>query len=215
MKPALSPSDQSTPQITRRAAVRWMVAAAATISVLNFDAFGVPGLPTRIGTDPNLRKKIIPWERQLTEVEMKATAALCDVILPADDRGPAATAVGVHEFINEWVSAPYPAQEQDLSIIRDGLAWLDKESMRRFDKVFAELAPEQKTAICDEICFLETARPELQPAATFFTKFRVLAAGGYYTTAEGMRDIGYVGNVALAEFPGPPPEVLRHLGLQA
>jgi hypothetical protein len=213
MKPALSSPIDSAPRITRRAAVRWMVAAAATISVLDFDAFGIPGLPTRIGTDPNLRKKIIPWERQLTAGEMRATAALCDIILPADDRGPAATTVGVHEFIDEWVSAPYPAQEQDLAIVREGLAWLDKESTRRFEKVFAELTPEQKTAICDEICFLETARPELQQAATFFTKFRVLATGGYYTTAEGMRDIGYVGNVALAEFPGPPPEVLRHLGL--
>ena len=28
-----------------------------------------------------------------------------------------------------------------------------------------------------------------------------------------MKDIGYVGNVALASFDGPPPEVLKHLGL--
>ena len=28
-----------------------------------------------------------------------------------------------------------------------------------------------------------------------------------------MKDIGYMGNVALATFPGPPPEVLKQLGL--
>jgi hypothetical protein len=29
-----------------------------------------------------------------------------------------------------------------------------------------------------------------------------------------MRDLGYVGNVALARFDGPPPEVLRKVGLE-
>lgn len=202
-----------TPKISRRAAVRWIVAAAATISALDFDAFGVPGLPTRIGTDPNLKKKIVPWDRTLSEAEMKATGALCDVIIPKDARGPAATEVGVHEFINEWVSAPYPAQEQDLAIVRQGLEWLDREAQRRFSKVFAEIGGEQKAAICDEICSMESAKPEHQKAAEFFAKFRNLACGGYYTTAEGMKDLGYIGNVAIAEFPGPPPEVLRHLGL--
>jgi hypothetical protein len=28
-----------------------------------------------------------------------------------------------------------------------------------------------------------------------------------------MRDLQYVGNVALPKFAGPPPEVLKHLGL--
>jgi hypothetical protein len=68
-------------KISRRAAVQWMLSAAATISVLDFNAFGVPGLPTRIGTDPDLKKKIIPWERTLTEAELKTAASLCDVII--------------------------------------------------------------------------------------------------------------------------------------
>ena len=55
--------------------------------------------------------------------------------------------------------------------------------------------------------------PEFATASQFFKKFRDLTAGGYYTTPEGMKDIGYVGNVPLATFDGPPPEVLRKLGL--
>ena len=81
--------------LSRREAVARMLAAAATISLLDFQAFGVPGLPTSIGTDPNLRAKIIPWERVLSEAEMKTVTALCDVIIPADDKSPAASAVGV------------------------------------------------------------------------------------------------------------------------
>ena len=57
------------------------------------------------------------------------------------------------------------------------------------------------------------ATPEFQPAARFFKRFRDLTAGGFYTTPEGMKDIGYTGNVPLPEFAGPPPEVLAKLGL--
>ncbi len=47
----------------------------------------------------------------------------------------------------------------------------------------------------------------------FFKLFRDRAAGGCYSTPEGWKAIGYVGNLPMAEFPGPPPEVLKHLGL--
>ena len=43
--------------------------------------------------------------------------------------------------------------------------------------------------------------------------FRNLTASGVYTTSQGMNDLGYIGNVALPRFDGPPPEVLEHLGL--
>ena len=38
-------------------------------------------------------------------------------------------------------------------------------------------------------------------------------AGGYYSTREGWQAIGYVGNVALGAFAGPPREVRERLGL--
>jgi hypothetical protein len=192
-----------------------MFAAAATVSVLNFQAFGIPGLPTGIGTDPNLHKKIIPWPRVLTEGELKTVIVLCDVIIPADEKSPAASAVGVPDFINEWVSAPYAQQMEDLAQVRRGLRWLDQESDKRFGggKKFAELDDAQKQQICDDICFIPRAKPEHKEAAEFFTKFRNLTAGGFYTTPEGWKDLGYQGNVPLPEFPGPPPEVLKHLGL--
>ena len=36
---------------------------------------------------------------------------------------------------------------------------------------------------------------------------------GFYTTPAGMKDIGFIGNVALAKFPDPPKEALAKLGL--
>ena len=75
------------------------------------------------------------------------------------------------------------------------------------------LVARQKTAICDDICYAPNAKPEFRQAAQFFRKFRDLTSGGYYSTPEGMKDIGYVGNVAMEKFEGPPPEVLKQLGL--
>ena len=37
--------------------------------------------------------------------------------------------------------------------------------------------------------------------------------GGYYTTDIGAKDLGYVGNYAMQTFDGPPPEVLKQLGI--
>jgi hypothetical protein len=56
-------------------------------------------------------------------------------------------------------------------------------------------------------------KKEHKPGQDFFKRFRHLAAGGYYTTPQGMRELGYVGNTPSANFDGPTPEALKHLGL--
>ena len=116
-------------------------------------------------------------------------------------------------MVDEWVSAPYPAQQADRPIIIDGLAWIETESSKRFGTLFGELREEQKRAICDDICFVDKAQPGFVKAAKFFSRYRDLTAGGFYTTPQGRQDLGYVGNVALPRFDGPPPEVLRKVGL--
>ena len=56
-------------------------------------------------------------------------------------------------------------------------------------------------------------KPEHKKAATFFKRFRDLTAGGYFTTPEGSKALGYVGNMPSATFEGPPVEALKHVGL--
>ncbi len=205
----------------RREAIKWMLTAAAAVGFLRTRAPGA-GLPPMgpiphgYGTDPDLLKVYAAgdvWPLTFDAAQRRTAAALCDTILPADSGGPAASAVRVHEFIDEWISAPYPGHADDRKIVIEGLAWLDAESRRRFGNGFAALIVRQKQAICDDIRHEPEARPEFKAAARFFTLFRDLSAGGYYTTPEGMRDIGYVGNVALGRYDGPPPEVLQRLGL--
>lgn len=164
-------------------------------------------------TDPDLLSPEIPWDFVLTDDEMRTVGALCDVILPADDRSPSATEVGAHVFVNEWVSAPYEANREDLVLVRGGVAWLDVEASRRFGAPFADLGAEEVRAICDDIRHLPSARPEHRAAARFFDKVRDLASTGFWTTEEGMADLGYLGNRPLGSWEGPPREVVERLGL--
>jgi len=200
----------------RRQAIKWMLAATATISVLDAQSFGVGGPATGYGTDPNLMEVYKPgglWPLTFTPPQRRAVAALCDVILPSDERSPSASHLKVHDFIDEWISAPYPKQREDRQQILEGLAWLETESKRLFDKPFAELSEVQKRQICDRICSVEKCPLDLNNAARFFAKFRILTMGGFYTTPEGMKDLQYLGNVPLTHFDGPPPEVLGYLKL--
>jgi hypothetical protein len=168
------------------------------------------------GTDPNLVADWQPggpWPLTLTEEARQTTRALVDLIIPADEHSPAASAVGVVDFIDEWISAPYPTQRADRMLVLMGLAFVDGEAKRRFSKSFAEISDVQRSAIADDICSVAKARPVFAAAAKSFAKIRDLTAGGFYTTPVGMKDIGYVGNVPLATFDGPPPEALKKAGL--
>lgn len=168
------------------------------------------------GGDPNLLKVYEPgdlWPLTFTDAQRKTASVLADLIIPKDRLGPAASEVGVPAMIDEWISAPYPEQQADRPIVLQGLAWLDAEAQKRFGKPFAQLEATQHHAICDDICFTETAKPPFREAAEFFSKFRSICAGAYYATPAGFQAIGYVGNVPLEKFDGPPPEVLQRLGV--
>lgn len=196
--------------LSRREALRRILAASALASALDITAFAADDI-RGIGADPNLLKKEIPWPRVLTEAEKKIVTALGDIIVPADQYGPAASAVGVPDFIDEWVSAPYEEQRKDLQTIRAGLAWIDGEAKQRFGKGFAECDAAQQTAIVEDI--VKDGTPAKKAGGSFFKLFRDRVAGGYFSTQEGWAAIGYTGNVPLAEFPGPTPEALKHVGL--
>jgi hypothetical protein len=202
----------------RRTALKWMMAAAASTALVPHLARGQARTPAAkpYGTDPDLMRHYKPgdvWPLTFTDAQRLTAAALCDVIIPADTESPAASAVGVVDFLDEWISAPYPDQREDREIILPGLAWIEEESVKRFGGGFAGLTDAQKTAICDDICHAAKAKPEFKKPARFFAMYRDLTAGGFYTTPQGRKDLRFIGNMPLATFDGPPPEVLRQAGL--
>jgi hypothetical protein len=76
-----------------------------------------------------------------------------------------------------------------------------------------EIATQQVRQICDDICFVPRAKPELLEAARFFARYRDLTTGGFYTSPQGRADLRYIGNTPLPRFDGPPLEVLKKVGL--
>jgi len=176
-----------------------------------------PAHPTRYSLhDPDYSKPYsVPWEKMMSADELKATTLLADIILPKDANGPAASEVGVPDFINEWISAPYEAQHDDSEIIRGGLGWLNTESFRRFDKGFADLAAAQQIQIVDDIRDASKVKPRHRAGARFFKKFRQLCLGGYYTHSATWKQLGYIGNISMGgPFPGVPAEIIKRLGLE-
>lgn len=212
-----APNDPS--RLSRREALQWVIAAGAAISLPSFPAFAEEAAPVTgkpYGTDPVLNRTYKAgdlWPLTLAAGQRRTVTVLADLILPADDRSPAASAVGVPDFIDEWISAPYATQAKDRETVLEGLKWLEAESEKRFQKPFAELSVEQQSKIADDIAWLPRAKPEHANAAKFFATFRNLVTSGFYTTPVGMKDVGFTGNVALARFPDAPKEALEKLGL--
>ncbi|MBS0417749.1 MAG: gluconate 2-dehydrogenase subunit 3 family protein [Proteobacteria bacterium] len=209
-------------RIDRRTTIRWVLAASAAVPMAKSRALHAltatePGASAQgYGTDPALQKTYAPgelWPLTFTPTQRKTAAALCDLIIPADAHSPSASAVGVVDFIDEWVSAPYPALREDRRRILAGFEWLDAESGRRAATSFAALTPAHQSAICEDICSLKKAAQARIEVARFFALYRDLTAGGFYSSAAGRADLQYMGNVPLRRFDGPPQEVLKAVGL--
>ena len=97
--------------------------------------------------------------------------------------------------------------------MRGGLAWMDRESKRRYQRPFLQLAAAEQSAILDDIAWPARARPELGHGVSFFSRFRDMVASGFWSSQVGVRDLQYVGNVPVPVWNGCPPEALRKLGV--
>lgn len=76
------------------------------------------------------------------------------------------------------------------AIVRSGLAALQQLSLDQYGHKFLELEPSQQT---DLVSLISNA--ELDSAARkFFETTRTEAARGYYTSAQGLKDLDYKGN---------------------
>ena len=194
-------------ELDRRTAIKWVLAASAALRLpsASFDALAAAPAAQGYGKDPNLMKVYAAgdlWPLTLSKEQRVTASALCDLIIPADDTSPAASSVGVVDFLDEWISAPYPEHAEDRKTIVDALSKVEGEAQRRFKTTFAKLSTQQMSTIADA----SVNEP-------FFKRYRELTAGGFYTTPVGVRDLKYVGNVALESFDGPTPDVLKRLGL--
>jgi len=200
----------------RRTSIKWVLAASAAwpLSAQHAARADSTSAARGYGTDPSLLAVYQPgelWPLSFTAPQRRLAGILADIIIPADEHSPSASSVGVVEFIDEWVSAPYPASQRDRPVVLGGFVWLNDEAARRFGKGFSDLAATEQRGICDDIC--DESSSKWRDAARFFALYRDLTAGGFYSTPVGRKDLGYIGNVPLASFDGPPRELLKKLNL--
>jgi hypothetical protein len=202
----------------RRTTLKWLIAARVAWPLRGYAGVAsVPAPAAGYGSDPDLLASYARgqlWPLTMTARQRELAAVLSDVIIPADERSPSASAVGVVSFIDEWVSAPYPEQRQDRALILDGLAAIDARSLRVLGRSFDVISATERQGLCDPICDPALAVPADAEGARFFARYRELTAGAFYSTPEGRRDLNYIGNVPRTSFPPPPPELLRRLGLE-
>lgn len=202
--------------VDRRVTLKWLFAAMAASGAPLHGAYAAPpaawpeGAAPPVtgpgyGTDPPLLEPVLPWPKTLSAEQLRTAAAVADTILPAEGRWPAPSAVGVHDFIDEWVSAPYPEQVRDRAVVLNGLAWLDGEARARHGSSYAKLGEGERAAI-----LLDAAK--MPKGGAFVERMKFLTTGAYYTSETGVEELGYIGNVALeGDYPGPTPEALAHL----
>ncbi len=159
---------------------------------------------------PGLMKEEV---KQLEEVnsytfftphEMQTITILADIIIPKDEVSGSASDAKVPDFI-EFIVKDKPEHQVPL---RGGLKWLDMTCLSRYQKAFTECDQKQQMEIVDEIAWPKKAKPEMGQGVSFFNLMRNLTATGFYTTAIGVKDIGYIGNTP-NQWNGVPEDVLK------
>jgi gluconate 2-dehydrogenase gamma chain len=144
-----------------------------------------------------------------TVKELALVRTLADIVIPKDERSGSAGDAGVPEFM-DFMMIDQPARQVAM---RGGLAWLDVECQRRFDKTFLDCAGAERTAVLDDIAWPATAKPAFAHGVAFFTSFRDLTAAGFWTTRMGIDDLQYMGNRSVARWNGCPDAALKKLGV--
>lgn len=128
---------------------------------------------------------------------------LCDTIIPKDETSGGAVEAGAPEFIDLLTSE----NEEYQGTFGGGLMWLDNFCVDHYEHAFLECSAAQQKEVLDLIAYRKNAKsnPELSQGIAFFAKLRNMTCDGFYTSKIGIEDLKYIGNTALAEFPGCPP----------
>ncbi len=143
-----------------------------------------------------------------TPDEMATITVLGDIIIPRDEVSGSASDAKVPDFI-EFIVKDMPDHQTPM---RGGLRWLDIQCLKRYEKSFRDCTSQQQMEMVDLIAWPEKAKPEMAQGVAFFNLMRNLTATGFYTTAMGYKDVGYIGNVPNF-WNGVPPDVLKQYNL--
>jgi hypothetical protein len=206
-------ADGGEPGVSRRDVVK-MLGVAPIAGVLEWSGADVERASKFVGalTENEATQQFAP--KFFTPAELRTVRVLVDYVIPRDARSGSATDAKVPEFMDFMYSDPEVNTSQgNKTALRNGLAWLDTESNKRFSKTFVAATDAQRRQILDDIAWPRRARPEMSDGVTFFNRFRDLTASGFYSSAIGWKDVQYIGNVARPSWNGCPEPALKKLGV--
>lgn len=162
----------------------------------------------------------------LSAHEYATVTRLSELVIPADEKSGSAVDAGAPPFIDLLCS-----QNEQLAVIfTGGISWLDAEMRRRAGKEFVTATAAEQTAMLDTIVAAErtvreqgaeealfarapqykgfstyTVKPgtDLAPGVRFFDWARKLIVDAYYTSPIGIKDVNYIGNLAISKYEVP------------
>jgi len=141
--------------------------------------------------------------QSFSATEFRTLERLTDLIIPVENGAPGALAAGCAA----WIDMISSENDQLKKIYKDGFAWVDGAMKTRGAASFVEAAPEQQTALLDEIAYRRNQSPELNPGIEFFTWARRMTVDAFYTSEIGITDIDYRGNRPMGSYPEPTEQI--------
>jgi gluconate 2-dehydrogenase gamma chain len=196
--------------ITRRQALRIVTAAPAAAALVWTHAEAEEAHAHAEQARTAATQTTTPFKPAFfTDHEYATVVVLVDLIIPRDDRSGSATDAGVPEFM-DFMMIDQPARQVAM---RGGLAMVDRLAEARFDKHFVSCGDGERRQVLDEIAYTAAPDTGLKREIAFFSSFRDLTAGGFWSSKMGVADLQYQGNVFVREWKGCPDEALKKLGV--
>jgi len=186
----------------RQFLAKWLPSASISLAApKSDDLVSMPGM--HHGPPPEEPAK--PYAPQFFKPsEFETVEILAEMIIPTDEK-PGAKEARVADYIDFVV---FSAAEFEPSLQREwseGLAWLDRESKKRHNAPFREIAASERERVITEMSLPErdSTVPQTHPGFGFYKLIKGMTVEGFYTSRIGLIDVlEYQGLTYVSDFPG-------------
>lgn len=147
--------------------------------------------PTAMGLLSGCRARPgIDWEPAFfSATQARLVTALAGIILPADERSPGATELGVPAFIEEMIYKVH--EEESRQRFLSGLEVFSSLASGQSESRFLELDPEEQFLVAEQhnTRMVEWDDGKLPEELYFFRTMKELTLAGYFTTEVGATQV--------------------------
>lgn len=154
--------------------------------------------------DPNKDLARADWKPLfLDEHQNETVIAISDLIIPATDT-PGAKAALVNRFLDLLMSAEITETQRAFLA---AIAYIDGAAMEQYKAAFRYLSPEQQNELLHQLAYPHSfvRWGETEPSFTgyeHFQKLKTWISGAYYSSPEGLKELGWDGSFPHGQFSG-------------